>query len=304
MQRSRIFITCCICALLASCSGNSAKQGVESVTPYGYRMIKHLEGDGEGPATTKVAFFSIYMYEGDQIITSSVKQGRLGKMHFKDYENEKRPQAWADALYQMKVGDSVSVFMPVDSFEVKPRSISPETQVVRYDIMLKEIITHLEYETRYQARKIEEEEARKKVANDSKVWLEKSKQLIEDVKAGKVLPEKLNEEGLAVVIHEKGEGALPVSGKNISVEYYGLLKSDGSSFDNSYERRRPFSFNIGLGRVIKGWDEALMQLPEGTKATIFVPWTQAYGEAGSPPKIPSRADLVFFVDVTRVQTTN
>ena len=71
-------------------------------------------------------------------------------------------------------------------------------------------------------------------------------------------------------------------------------------FDNSYERGEPIDFQLGVGSVIPGWDEGFALLKEGTKATLFVPYSLAYGEAGSPPVIPERSDLIFYVELLKV----
>ena len=68
-------------------------------------------------------------------------------------------------------------------------------------------------------------------------------------------------------------------------------------FDNSFSRGEPFVFPLGAGQVIKGWDEGLALLPKGTKATLFIPYELGYGETGSPPSIPPRSELIFYVEV-------
>ena len=102
--------------------------------------------------------------------------------------------------------------------------------------------------------------------------------------------------GLQYVIEKEGTGAKPNTGDAVSVHYYGILESNGDMFDNSYQRGDFFSFEVGKGRVIKGWDEALLLMNKGTEAVFFIPFELAYGAAGRPPRIPEQAMLVFYIE--------
>lgn len=82
-------------------------------------------------------------------------------------------------------------------------------------------------------------------------------------------------------------------GDTISVHYRGTLQSDGSEFDASYNRNKPFKFTLGGGQVISGWDEGLKAMCPGEERTLTVPSDMAYGDFGSPPVIPGGATLVF-----------
>ena len=95
-------------------------------------------------------------------------------------------------------------------------------------------------------------------------------------------------------------GQIAMSGNKVQVHYVGTLM-DGTKFDSSRDRGSPFKFTIGKGEVIKGWDEGVMNFPVGTKATLFIPYALAYGEAGSPPTIPAKSDLVFYIEVNSIK---
>mgnify|MGYP000653388840 CR=1 FL=1 len=122
--------------------------------------------------------------------------------------------------------------------------------------------------------------------------------ILADYKAGKLTDStKKLDSGLEIIMHEEGEGALPQNGQQVSVNYFGILKDNGKMFDNSFGRGEAFSFKIGAGQVIRGWDEGVAQLKKGSKATLIIPFELAYGKAGSPPVIPEEADLVFYIEV-------
>lgn len=102
--------------------------------------------------------------------------------------------------------------------------------------------------------------------------------------------------GLRYIVRSPGSGSPPPVGGEVTANYYGTLL-DGTKFDSSYDRGEPFSFRVGTGAVIKGWDEAFATMKPGEKRTLIVPWWLAYGREGHPPKIPPRATLVFEVEM-------
>ncbi len=97
-----------------------------------------------------------------------------------------------------------------------------------------------------------------------------------------------------------GTGAAPSPGKTVKVHYTGTL-TNGEKFDSSRDRGEPFSFTIGQGQVIKGWDEGVMSMKVGGRRKLTIPGDLAYGPGGSPPKIPPNATLVFDVELLGVE---
>lgn len=97
-----------------------------------------------------------------------------------------------------------------------------------------------------------------------------------------------------------GTGPSPSAGDTVLVEYAGFLE-DGTLFDASAKRLEPFSFRIGQGQVIPGWDEGVLDMKVGGKRQLRIPHELAYGERGSPPVIPPRSTLVFDVELVDVK---
>lgn len=100
---------------------------------------------------------------------------------------------------------------------------------------------------------------------------------------------------------EEGDGDEATAGDTIEVEYVGVLYENGQEFDSSYERPEPFSFPLGGGQVIPGWDQGLEGMKVGGRRQLTIPAELAYGKAGQPPDIPPNAALVFVVDLVSIQ---
>jgi FKBP-type peptidyl-prolyl cis-trans isomerase len=98
----------------------------------------------------------------------------------------------------------------------------------------------------------------------------------------------------------EGSGAVATAGQRVSVHYVGTL-TDGTKFDSSRDRNSPFVFELGAGRVIKGWDQGVAGMKIGGKRKLTIPYTLAYGEQGRPPVIPQKADLIFDVELLGVK---
>jgi FKBP-type peptidyl-prolyl cis-trans isomerase len=102
--------------------------------------------------------------------------------------------------------------------------------------------------------------------------------------------------GLRYLVRAPGSGAKPRVGDEITADYAGRLL-DGTPFDSSYQRGVPFTFRVGTGQVIKGWDEAFLSMKKGEKRTLIIPYWLAYGLPGHPPSIPPKATLIFEVQL-------
>jgi peptidylprolyl isomerase len=94
-----------------------------------------------------------------------------------------------------------------------------------------------------------------------------------------------------------GTGAEAKAGQTVTVNYVGVLYKGGKEFDSSWKRKEPFSFELGAGRVIPGWDKGIPGMKVGGRRELVIPSNLAYGAKGSPPSIPPNAPLVFVVDL-------
>ena len=108
-------------------------------------------------------------------------------------------------------------------------------------------------------------------------------------------PKKLEEKELV-----EGTGTEAKAGDEVSVQYVGVNYKNGKEFDASWDRGEPFTFSLGAGEVIPGWDQGIVGMKEGGRRELIIPPELAYGPAGSPPVIGPNETLVFVVDLLSV----
>lgn len=100
---------------------------------------------------------------------------------------------------------------------------------------------------------------------------------------------------------EEGTGAAAKTGDVVSVNYVGVNYKSGKEFDASWSRGEPFTFTLGAGEVIPGWDQGIEGMKVGGRRELIIPPELGYGSTGSPPVIPPNETLVFVVDLESVE---
>ena len=118
-----------------------------------------------------------------------------------------------------------------------------------------------------------------------------------DDKGGKVVT---TDSGLKYQDLKEGTGEAAKKGDTVVVHYTGWLK-DGTKFDSSLDRKEPFSFALGAGQVIKGWDEGVAGMKPGGKRKLIIPPDLAYGKKGAGGVIPADAELTFEVELLKIK---
>jgi FKBP-type peptidyl-prolyl cis-trans isomerase len=293
----RYLLTALIAFLLFSCQDTPGSAGSSNTLPNGYKYTLHTQSTGAKPTAGQIVSldFQLVTPEGE-ILDDSRNPDNVPSVKVPEVldENAKRNPMLA-MINLMSAGDSATVIVPVDSIPTLPPDYKKNPHI-EYVIKVHQI----EDEGAYKSR-IQEEQVKKRAAFKFKE--EAAKQEIEplfaDYMAGKLSSKtKTLENGLKITVLEEGTGALPVRGDAVGVQYYGLLK-DGTNFDNSYKAGRPFTFTVGEGMVIQGWDLGLPQIKQGSKVFLEIPYNLAYGDAGNPV-IPAKSDLIFHIELETI----
>jgi len=191
-----------------------------------------------------------------------------------------------DGLLMMSAGDSAH-------FVVKANSV--------YKDQLPPFLTaddELEFVIKMIKLASAEEQQREQAAAQA-AQLKKEAGLIDAYIADNNLKVEQTESGLYYIIDKPGTGGFPKPGQKVKVHYTGTLL-DGSEFDSSVDRG-PFEFDLGRGRVIKGWDEGIPKFQKGGSGKLIIPSTLGYGSRPQGPKIPANSTLVFEIELLDFQ---
>jgi len=273
--------------------------GGDSISVPGYNVVTHSQGEGtEAVVGSHVMFnFESFDHEGNLLQSMTGENGNKPQVQIPLPEDEGPYSAFLEIIKQVSVGDSISLYVPFDSIQGAPPEL--EGTDLEYRIMITHVLTPEEYQKHADAEKYQQQDAMMEAQKLSKEQIALSQaDLLEYRKGSKKVITTTN--GVKIMMLEEGRGKNAEVGDRIVVDYVGLFKEGSASFDDSYHRMQPFAFEVGAGQVIPGWDEGFQYLSIGSKALLDIPYNLAYGEQGSPPNIPAKADLIFVVEVNAI----
>ena len=274
----------------------------KSKTASGFAYTMHKEGTGAKANMGDAVFYDVILKGDDSTLFSTIKEGQQAKSLLEDPKTN--PEIFykvtMEALSLLKVGDSATFTVPLDTFKIKPAGLE-KAKVASLTIILRTIKSKKDVEARQEELKAlaaSIQAAKPVFIARAKGVADSTTQIAKDFGAGK-LPANVKTlaSGLKIAILKEGTGAMPKKGEVVLVNYYGALKT-GLKFDESFTRGEPINFPIGGGQVIPAWDQGLMELKEGTIAVLFVPAALGYGERATGP-IPANSDLVFYVELLK-----
>lgn len=272
----------------------ACNKGKEVTTANGNRVVNHTNLEGPKATFGNTVLISVDTWVNDSLVQSTTRDaGGPREIALPDSSMMKgKVPAVFEALLLMAKGDSASVFQPLDSVMKKgiPKTFG-EVNEIRYEVKLVDIISPEMMQQR-QAEQMKKSETAKA---EGMIVAEKIKTMLADYKSKKLANLQKSASGLEYVILEQGTGAGVKEGDNIPTNYYGVLKSDGKMFDNSYDRGGATPFTVGS--LIPGFNEGMKLLNRGGKALLFIPSALGYGEQGAGGNIPPNADLVFYLEL-------
>lgn len=283
-------------ALIASCSQNN-----DFVTESGVEVTCVVKGDDGALIQDSIAVLYLKMTamgDTEKVLMEAGADQPLALA----FDSAMQAGHIQEVLNGLEVGDSVTfettaqnLFEETYKTQVPP-DLTPET-VVKVQMRLAMQMSKTAYSA-YSRELQEKARAKESIILGEKVATDGT--TIDNFLDSLSVEATTTESGLRYIITEDGSGPTANPGDAVTVHYDGRLLS-GEPFDSSRERGEPFTFNIGQGRVIPGWDEGIAYIKEGGKATLYIPSPLAYGARSPSPSIPAYSILVFDVEVLKVE---
>ena len=296
MNNNLLFSLLCV-LFIAGCSSEGKR--IKSPSGYEYQIVR--KGGSEPIPVNSYVFFNMSLTQKDSVLQSTATMGKPSILKVMD-DNKSYGQlkALVDIIATLHEGDSLHFFFPMDSFEKVPPGMEGFKEPMVYKVGIVDVMDETRFEAHSDSIQKEQEKVRQ-VVRDRLPEIEAFTKTTYDAYKKGELASKMQStpSGLRYIVHQEGDGAKPAKGDQVSVHYYGMLDADAKMFDTSFKGGQPYQFPLGMGQVIPGWDEGLLLLNKGSKATLFIPASLAYGAAGSPPVIPENADLIFYVELEK-----
>lgn len=279
-----------IVAVVAACGKNR-----QQVTENGlkYQIHEQSEGTRKGKVGDILTLHLTLMNSKDSVLRDTHKEGAPFQMLL---QVPPFKGSYEEGLTMLGKGDSATFYVSADSLFTKAMQPFPPGVQKGTDIGIAVKMLNIQSEDEYKKQQAVDAEKQKGV--DAKI--------IDDYVAKNGLAGKVQktQAGVSYVVTQPSTGQMPKRGDVVQVHYVGKLLN-GKEFDNSRKNPqaggKPAQFQIGVGMVIPGWEEGIMQMHKGEKATLIIPSTLAYGSRGSQGAIPPNSVLLFDIDLIDIQ---
>ena len=259
--------------------------------------IKYLKrGDGQQINDGEIVMLNLqyFDYDGNELLD---KTGKDPVVLQKD-------SSWKvnGIIYEVinNLGNGDSVFFQLTTeqfFKNAPQAVempdSVKNKLISFYCGVQDIMSQQEFED-FQSEQYEKMQIEMEQNNEQQLSIDL--ELIENYLKENNIDATKAESGLHYEITKIGNGDNAASGNNVTVHYTGMLLN-GEVFDSSVERDQPFSFQLGQGMVIRGWDEGITYFNKGAKGKIYIPSSLGYGPSGAGGVIPPNAVLIFEIEV-------
>ncbi len=259
----------------------------------GLYFIREKKGRGSKPAIGEMVSFhmTVGLLDGTSIFSTHERGEPIEIEYGQRFDTE----GLEEGLGLLRKGGKARLIVPSSlGFGAEQRGqIIPPYSTLIYDVELVKIRSKAEYEK-------EQAAARKKRESENERRKNEEGDLIEAYLKENNITAFPEESGLIFISKEQGTGTQAEDGKKVSVHYTGRLLN-GTVFDSSIDKGEPYSFMLGQGQVIRGWDEGIALMKEGGKATLIIPSDLGYGSRGAGDQIPPFSPLVFDVELVDVE---
>jgi len=298
INRNNLFLIISVfTVLISSCSDRDFKLGE---TGYKYKIVRQ----GYGPAfkDNHYIFMNMdYYYENDSLLFSSAENDVPVTMQYFDTLWDRKGQLY-QGIKKLNVGDSAIFKVNCSNlYEVSFRGNIP------YGLNpFGEITVHIGVTNMKTANEFRMWQAKLYTTKRKEYNKKQEEQLYEDIALIDMYLEEFGliamelESGIRYIIKEEGNGIKPEEGDKVQVHYTGYLL-DGTKFDSSYDRGKPYEFGFGTRNVIKGWNHSVGEMSVGSKYTFYIPSPLAYGNAGHGKLVGQNEVLVFDIELLDIK---
>ena len=268
----------------------------EKVLDNGIELKYFKNGNGEEIKDGQIVMINLqyFDYDGNELLN---KVGNDPVVLQKDSSWENNGIIY-EVIDNLVTGDSVFFQLTTEQFfKNAPQSVevpdSVKNKLISFYTGVQDVMSQSEFED-YQRVQYEKMQQEMEQQNENQLSIDL--ELIENYLKENNIDAMKSESGLHYVITENGNGDNAVAGDNVTVHYTGMLLN-GEKFDSSLDRNQPFSFQLGQGMVIRGWDEGITYFNKGASGTLYIPSTLGYGSSGAGGVIPPNAILIFEIQV-------
>ncbi len=282
-------------ALLLACKNEVNRP--KTLLGYGYE--KHLSTAGRQAKVGDHAYFNVITMVGDSVLEDTHIYPFTPTMRI-EVKPDREVAPIIDALKEMAIGDSLTVFVPIDSLPFAPISFQSFKEI-KHIINLIDLKSTKDFEIDMASRTAVLHAFADSLRGIKEPTKARLISVLRDYKNKKIEDQlKVTENGVKYLVLKEGNGLLPETGDMIEVNYAGSLTNE-LVFDESFSKGQPYVYRLNTGQVIKGWDDALQHFKEGTEAVLFIPAAMGYGATGSSPSIPPDSELIFYVSLYKVR---
>lgn len=283
-------------------------------TPEGVEYVLVDSNDGESLEEGDFAIFSLRLEDSkDSVLLNSEEVGEL-PIQVEDSVLSTRGPLFS-ILKVLKIGDSIKTKLTASEVFTQgfKQPVSPDMEETERLTVYAKAIQKFDTAGFMEWQQQKKSEAMKKMQEDAEKQKGIDDELIQDFLSKNNIEAEKTESGLYYMVTNETSGEKPEAGDTVRVNYVGKLM-DGTVFDTSYEDVAkeadvynperdygPIEIPIGKGRVIRGWDEGIMLLNEGSEATLYIPSGLAYGPRAAGAAIPANSTLIFDVELVEVK---
>ena len=259
-----------------------------------YSIIKDEKGEKKAN-TNDVVELHIRLKADDSLLADSRKENNNEPVQTLIQDSQFKGD-WTNALKYLTQGDSAVIKVSIDSLKSFMSSQQTQQQLPPFMEGKKFLVYELKVVSVKTQKEIEDEYNNKAQAQNGV-----DDKILQEYFATNNLNPTKTASGLYYIMEKEGTGANPALGQAVTVNYTGRTL-DGKVFDSNTDpamgHAQPFTFTLGTGEVIPGWDEGVALMKKGGKAKLYIPSSMAYGAQGREPMIPKNAILMFDVEVT------